>query len=104
MLLLHLLLKADAAENRPALSGLEGHRCFSAALRTVDPGFRAHPGAAADALRLALLAVLGVVLELFLVEEKLLAGGEYKLSAAIAALQDSVLKFHGQLPLRRETL
>jgi len=98
-----LLLKADAAQNRPALRRLEGHRCCLAALRAVDPGLRPHPRAAADALRLALLAMLGVVLELFVVEEELLAGSEYKLGAAIAALQDSVGKFHGRLPHRRKT-
>jgi hypothetical protein len=37
------------------------------------------------------------------VEEKLLASGEHKLRAAVAALQYSVLKFHGRLPRRRET-
>jgi hypothetical protein len=40
---------------------------------------------------------------LFVVEEELLAGSEYKLGAAIAALQDSVGKFHGRLPHRRKT-
>jgi hypothetical protein len=40
----------------------------------------------ANALRLALLAALGVVLELFVVEEDLLAGREDKLGAAVNAL------------------
>jgi hypothetical protein len=45
--------------------------------------------------------VLGIVCELLVVEEKLLAGGEYKLFAAVDALQDSVFEFHGRLPQRR---
>jgi hypothetical protein len=54
--------------------------------------------------RLALhtVAVLGVVLELFIVEEQLLTRSKNKLGAAIAALQDSVYKFHGRLPQRKE--
>jgi hypothetical protein len=48
--------------------------------------------------------MLGIVLELFVVEEKLLTGGENKFSAAVVALQDSVDKFHGRLPRRRERL
>jgi len=37
-----------------------------------------------------LLAVLRIVLELFVVKEELLAGGEYKLSAAVITFQNSV--------------
>jgi hypothetical protein len=48
--------------------------------------------------------MLRIVLELFVVEKKLLTGGENKLSAAVIALQDSVGKFHGRLPRRRECL
>ena len=39
------------------------------------------------ALRLALLAVLGIVLELFIVEKDLLARGKHKLGAAVNALE-----------------
>jgi hypothetical protein len=46
--------------------------------------------------------MLGVVLELLVVEEKLLSCGEYKLSTAVIAFQDSVDKFHGRLPRRRD--
>ena len=42
--------------------------------------------------------MLGVVLELFIVEEKLLACRENKLGAAVNALQDSIGEFHGRLP------
>jgi len=64
-----VLLKAGTAKNGPTLGGLEWHRRFFAALRTVGSRFRAHAGAASDALGLALLAMLGVVFELFIVEE-----------------------------------
>jgi hypothetical protein len=49
---------------------------------------------AARALGLALLAVLGVVFELLVVEEDLLTGGENKLGSAVAALQYSIGEFH----------
>jgi hypothetical protein len=42
--------------------------------------------------------MLGVVLELFVVEEELLACCENKLGAAVNALQDSIGEFHGRLP------
>jgi hypothetical protein len=42
--------------------------------------------------------MLGVVLELFIVEENLLACSENKLCAAVNALQDSIREFHGRLP------
>jgi hypothetical protein len=45
-----------------------------------------------------LLATLGVVLKLFIVEEKLLASGENEFIAAIYTFEDSILKVHGRLP------
>jgi hypothetical protein len=42
--------------------------------------------------------VLGVVLELFVVEEQLLACCENKLGAAVNTLEDSIGEFHGRLP------
>jgi hypothetical protein len=42
--------------------------------------------------------MLGVVLELFIVEEQLLACRENKLGAAVNTLQDSIGEFHGRLP------
>jgi hypothetical protein len=45
-----------------------------------------------------LLATLGVVLELLVVEKQLLARGEHKFFAAINALEGSIGKFHGRLP------
>jgi len=64
-----LLFEADSAQHRPALGGLEGDCSLLTALGTPSPGFRTYPGAAAGALCLALLAALGVVLEVFVVEE-----------------------------------
>jgi hypothetical protein len=49
-----------------------------------------------------LLAVLGVVLELFVVEKKLLTRGEHELCAAIGAFQHSVDEFHGRLPKNKD--
>jgi hypothetical protein len=46
--------------------------------------------------------VPGIVFELLVVEEELLAGSKYKFGAAIDALQNSVGKLHGRLPQRRE--
>lgn len=46
--------------------------------------------------------MLGVVLELFVVEEKLLTRGEYEFGAAVIALQNSIDKFHGRLPQSRD--
>ena len=86
MALRPVFLEARAAKHRPALCGPEWDRGLRAALRTGEAGFRANPGAAAGALRLALFAVPGVVLELLVVEEKLLACRENKLGAAIDAL------------------
>jgi hypothetical protein len=51
----------------------------------------------ARTLRLALLAVFGVVLELFIVEKGLLAGRKNELGAAVDTLQNSIGEFHGQL-------
>jgi hypothetical protein len=56
----------------------------------------------AGALCLALFAVLGVVLELFIVKKDLLAGRKHKLGGAVAALQHSIGEFHGRLPQNRE--
>jgi hypothetical protein len=45
--------------------------------------------------------MLGVVLELLVVEKQLLARGEYKLGSAVTTLQDSINEFHGRLPQSR---
>jgi hypothetical protein len=96
-----MLLETGTAQHGAALRGLEWHRGRFAALRTGSTRFRPNPSAT-GALGLALLAALGVVLELFVVEEKLLAGGENEFSAAIDTLEYAIRKFHGRLPERRE--
>lgn len=96
-----MLLKAGSAENRAPLRGLEGNRRWLAAERTIDLCLRAHLGAAKGALGLALFAVLGVVPELFFAKKTLLVRREYKLGAAIHALQNSVGEFHGRLPQKQ---
>jgi hypothetical protein len=93
-----LLLEATSAQHRPALGGLERYRGFGPALGTRSPGLGANFLAATNALRLALLAALGIVRELFVVEKYLLAGCENKLGATINACEYSIREFHGRLP------
>jgi len=93
----HLLLKTRTAENWSALCWFEGNSRLSPALRAGCTGLRPH-APTARALRLALLAVFRVVLELLIVEEKLLARGEYKFRATVAAFQNPVDEFHGRFP------
>jgi hypothetical protein len=95
------LAETLAAENRPALSGPERHRCFFAALRANSAGLnfrmsRARGRKSQDRhpLCLATLAALGLVPELLVVKKKLFAGGEDKICAAINALEHPVLEFH----------
>jgi hypothetical protein len=93
-----LLLETDTAQYRPALGGLEGNGCLLAALRTGGPCLWTNPLTTTNALRLALLTALGIVLELFVVEKDLLARGKDKLRPAVDALQYSIGEFHGRLP------
>ena len=51
-----------------------------------------------SALCLALLATLGVVFKLFVVEKDLLAGRKNELGTAVYARQNSIDEFHGRLP------
>jgi len=98
------LLEAFAAEDRTSLRRLKRDGGLFAAMRAARArlyfliavhGSRAH---GSNALGLARLAALGLVLELFVVEEKLFAGGEEKLRAAIDALEQPVLEFHVRSP------
>jgi hypothetical protein len=97
-----LLLEADPAEHRAALRGAEGNRGRFTTLGAGGASFRAHPGVALGALRLALLAAFGIVLEFFIVKEELLTSGKDKLRTAVNALQNPVDKLHGRLPQRWE--
>src|SRR5438309_63025 len=69
-------LETRTAQNRPALRWPERDRGFYSARRAMRPGFRPYPGTPVGALRLALLAALGVIFEVFVVEEQLLTCGE----------------------------
>jgi len=87
-----------------ALSGAEWHGGLFSALRTHRVGLdfsadRPRGGRRKDGnpFRLAALATFRFVAELFVVEEKLFAGGENEVSAAVNALQRPVLKFHCEL-------
>jgi hypothetical protein len=93
-----LLLEAAAAKHWPALGWLERNSGFGPALGTCGPGLGAHFLTAVNALRLALLAALGVVHKLFVVEKDLLAGCKNKLGAAVNACEDTIGEFHGRLP------
>jgi hypothetical protein len=93
-----VLLKTAAAEHRSALCRLKWNRGFGSALGTRRAGFRAHLLAAANSFRLALLAALRVVFELFVVEEDLLARGKDKIRAAVNARKYPIGEFHGRLP------
>jgi hypothetical protein len=95
-------LKTGAAQHRPALGGLEWHSGFRCALGAGGARLRANSRTAARTLRLALLAVLGVVGKLLVVEEELLAGCKHKVGAAIYALQYSINELHGRHPKTRE--
>ena len=64
-----VLLETGPAQDRPALGWLEGNRGGFAARRTGGPGFRTHFGPPIGTLRLALLAALRVVFEIFIVEK-----------------------------------
>jgi len=105
-----LLLEALATKYRPALSRLKGNGGFLAASRTIGAGLyfgvvagrsRAHVG---SPFCLAGFAPLRLVLELFIVKEKLLSGSEDEIPAAVDTLQNLVLEFHGDvLPSVRES-
>ena len=95
------------------MRGLERDGCFFAASGT--GGARLHLlveiAAAGTAmshirrtLRLAILATLGLVLELFIVEKELFACGKNEIVAAIHALQASILEFHFRSPPPRDGL
>src|SRR4029079_6529325 len=94
-------LEALLAVDGPSLRGLEGDGRLLAALRAggrgLDPLARRmiHAGVA---LRLAVLAALGLVLEVLVRVEELLAGGPYEGLVALDAQQTLVSELHGHLP------
>jgi hypothetical protein len=96
------LLETRPAQNRPSLGRPERNRCLHPARRAVRSCFRPYPWTAIGALGLALLAVLGIVLEILVMEEELLACSKDEFGAAINTFQDLIREFHGRLPRRRE--
>jgi hypothetical protein len=80
--------KALAAIDRPALSRFKGHRGFPTALRAGGHGFRfvKARGRGTLALGLAILAALGLVLKILVVEEVLFSRCENKICSAVHAL------------------
>src|SRR5437016_9536286 len=98
------LLEAFATENRASLGRPERYGSFLAAGRAVGTGFGALIVAAATVvagrpylprpLGLARFAAFRLVLELFIVEKKLLARREDEVRAAVHALQNPILEFH----------
>ena len=93
--------EAFPAKYRAPLRRLERNRGFPTALRAGGHGLAFGKTAATRALAFALtrLAALGLVFEIFIVEEVLLSRGKDKFRSAIYALEGSILKLrHGQYP------
>jgi hypothetical protein len=90
--------EALAAIYRPALCRLEGHRGFPTALRASGHGFgfgKAR-GRGALALGLTVLAALGLVFEVFVVEEVLFSRCKDEICSAVYTLENAILKLrHG---------
>ena len=96
-------MKAGSAQNRTPLRGTKWNCGLHSARRTLGPGFRPDPRTPVRAFGLALLAALGIVLEILVVKEELLARGKDEFGAAINALQYLIGEFHGRLPPTQET-
>jgi hypothetical protein len=64
----------------------------------MNSGFAQNPDVSVGALRFAILAVLGIVPELFLLEKGLLRCGKDEIGAALYALQNAVLKLRVSRP------
>src|ERR1035437_5010344 len=84
--------EALAAVNRPALSRLERHRGFPAALGACSHGLRFGKTRPRRSLpfSLASLAALGLVLEIFVMEEVLFSRCENEICFAVYTLEDAI--------------
>jgi hypothetical protein len=99
---LPLSLEAFTAKHWPSLGRSEGDGGVFAALRTGGSSFYLGWALSGGRRRsqyrnpvhLAGFAALGLVLELFVVKEKLLAGCKHEVCATVDALQHLVLEFH----------
>ena len=95
-----LLLEALTAEHRASLRRLEGDGRLFAACRAAGLGLDLVVAAVAARSYLgrtfafAGFAAFGFVLELFVVEEKLFAGGKNEIGPTINTLEGPILKFH----------
>jgi hypothetical protein len=99
------LLETLPAEHRPALRGLERNCSFALAPGANCLGlYPLHPPAALrqakrlGALALAVFAAFWLILELFIVEEKLLTCGEDEICSTIHAFQNLILELHRTAP------
>ena len=85
-----LLSKALAAKNRSALSGTERKNRFFSTTRTGSSSLLLHKPATfflpGSTLSFAILATLGQILELLVVEEELFSRGKNKILTAVHAL------------------
>src|SRR5664279_22803 len=92
--------EALAAENRPALSRLERHRGFPAALGAGGRGLRFGETRSRRSLPFGLtsLAALGLVLEVLVVEEVLFSRCENEICFAVHILKDAILKLRHRPP------
>ena len=89
------MLEARAAQHRAALRRLERNGRFRAAFAADGTSFCPYPSPGTGcALDLALLASLGIVLELFVMEEELLSRGKDEIISAVHALQYFVDELH----------
>jgi hypothetical protein len=86
--------EAFPAINRPALRGFEGYRSLPTALRTHGHGFCfGKPRTRRPlALGFAILAALGFILKILVVEEVLFSRCEYEICSAIYAFENAILK------------
>ena len=88
-------MEARTAQHWTALRGFERNCGFGSAFRTYCAGFSSHTAArTGDPFDLALLATLGIILELLVMKEELLARGKDKIVSAIHAFQYLVNKLH----------
>jgi len=97
------LLKALPAKDRPTLRRLKGNGSFLATGGTVGASFhlrtlwRRNWSQRRVPFGFAGFATLGLVLELFVVEEQLFARRKDEVGAAVNTLENLVLEFHGEL-------
>jgi len=97
------LLETFPAKNRAPLGWPERYRGFLSALRTTGLGLRTDRRGASSsdcfgAFGFTGFAALGLVLEAFVCEKHLFAGGKYEFGPALRALQNLVVVFHESVP------